>query len=385
MLAEADVVVVGGGAIGSSVAYYLSRAGARVAIVERNAVGSGSSAANPGAVNMITKKPGPALALAQASQRLYPKLSEELDLDVEYDVSGTLIVAETDFEMQYCGELAAQQEAAGVRVEVVGPEGCRALNPLLEGPILGGIYCPTDAHINPFKVTNGFATAAQRLGAEILAHTSARGVELENGRVVGVRTDRGTIRASWLVNAAGAYAPEIGRMVGAVHEVVPRRGQIMVLEATPGLPNIKTSSAKQLVAKHLTKPGATEDEVALAFGYTRKPSSGTVLIGSTNEFVGYDTSNSIDVLARMSAFGGRLMPAVKKLNVLRTWAGLRPYSSSGPIIGRAGGPDGYVAATGHGGDGVALSPITGTYVAAMITQDEPELGLDEFLRAAAPV
>jgi glycine/D-amino acid oxidase-like deaminating enzyme len=384
VLTKADVVVVGGGAIGSSVAYYLSRAGAKVVIVERNAIGSGASSANPGAVNMITKKPGPALALAQASQRLYPGLSEALGIDVEYEISGTLIVAESDFELQYCAELAAQQEAAGVRVDVLVPAACRELNPLLEGEILGGIYCPTDAHINPFKVTNGFALASQRLGAEIVAHTSAEGVELEGGRVTAVRTGCGLIRTSWLVNAAGAYSPQIGQMVGAVHEVVPRRGQIMVLEATPGLPNIKMSSAKQLVAKHLTKPGEQEQKVALAFGYTRKPRSGTVLIGSTNEFVGYDTSNSIEVLARMSAFGARLMPAIKKLNVMRTWAGLRPYSASGPIIGRAGGPDGYIAATGHGGDGVALSPITGTYVAAMIAREAPDLELDEFLKTAGP-
>lgn len=381
---QADVVVVGGGAIGSAVAYYLSSAGAKVVLVERNAIGSGSSSANPGAVNMITKKPGPALRLAQASQRLYPGLSEKLGTDVEYLVSGTLIVAQTEFEMQFCNELAAQQEAAGVQIQVLDPAGCRELNPLIEGPIVGGIYCPTDAHINPFKVTNGFATAAQRQGTEILAGATAEAVELENGRVRAVRTSRGTIQTTWLVNAAGAYSPFIGEMVGVKHDVVPRRGQIMVLEAEPDLPDIKVSSASQLVAKHLLKPGESEDKAALAFGYTRKPRSGTVLIGSTNEFVGYDTRNSIDVLGRMSAAGRRLMPALGKLQVMRTWAGLRPYSASGPIIGRAGGPDGYVAATGHGGDGVALSPITGRYVAEMIGRDDPELGLDDFLTALEP-
>jgi glycine/D-amino acid oxidase-like deaminating enzyme len=384
VLTRADVVVVGGGAIGSAVAYYLTKAGAKVVLVERNAVGSGSSSANPGAVNMITKKPGPALDLAQASQRLYPGLSAELQTDVEYFVSGTLIVAETDFEMEFCVDLASKQEAAGVRVDVLGPEACRELNPLIEGPIVGGIHCPTDAHINPFRVTNGFARAAERLGAEILTGSPAESVELENGRVRAVRTGRGTIQTSWLVNAAGAYSPLIGKMVGVEHDVVPRRGQIMVLEATPDLPDIKVSSAKQLVAKHLTKPGAKEDAVALAFGYTRKPRSGTVLIGSTNEFVGYDTSNSLNVLASMSAHGKQLMPGLQKLNVMRTWAGLRPYSASGPIIGRAGGPDGYIAATGHGGDGVALSPITGTYVAEMIRRENPELELDDFLPTVEP-
>src|SRR6266516_114985 len=101
MLTTADVVVVGGGAIGSAVAYYLSRAGAKVVVHERNAVGSGSSSANPGSVSMVTKSPGPALRMAQASQLLYENLSNQLGTDVEYLISGTLIVAETEFEMQF--------------------------------------------------------------------------------------------------------------------------------------------------------------------------------------------------------------------------------------------------------------------------------------------
>jgi len=382
LLEKADVVVVGGGAIGSAVAYYLSRAGAKVVVVERNAIGSGSSSANPGAVAMATKSPGLALRMAQASQRLYENLSEEIGTDVEYIVSGTLIVAETEFEMQFCAELASEQEAAGVKLEVIGPEACRELNPLIEGPILGGVYCPTDAHINPFKVTNGFARAASQLGAEILSRTTAEGVEVEKGRVAAIRTSRSTIRTTWLVNAAGAYSPVVGEMVGVKHDVMPRRGQIMVLEAVPDMPMRKMSTAKQLVPKHQTKPGSPDDKLSLACGYTSKPRSGTILLGSTNEFVGYDTRNSLDALSGIAEYACRVMPGIKRLNVLRTWAGLRPYSPSGPIIGRAGGPDGYVAATGHGGDGVALSPITGAYVAEMLTRENPDLGLDDFLETA---
>lgn len=158
----------------------------------------------------------------------------------------------------------------------------------------------------------------------------------------------------------------------------------MVFEARPGLPKTRISSASQLVAKHLVKPGAAQDKLGLAFGYTHKPRSGSVVIGSSNEFVGFDTSNTPEVLARIKAVAERLMPAIAELNLLRTWAGLRPYSASGPIIGRAGGPDGYLAATGHGGDGLSLAPITGRYVAEMIARDAPELGLDEFLSGVAP-
>jgi sarcosine oxidase subunit beta len=382
VIGRADVVVVGGGAIGSAVAYYLARDGAKVVLVERNAIGSGASSANPGAVNLITKKPGPALRLAQASQRLYASLSAEIGTDVEYQVSGTLIVTETEHELRFCSELATEMEAAGVTIEVLGPQACRQLNRLLEGPILGGIYCPTDAHINPFKVTHGFAQAASQLGAEVLVQTACEGVEQEHGRVTGVRTGRGSIQTSWLVNAGGAYSPVIGRMVGVEHDVVPRRGQILVLEAEPGLPDLKVSTAKQLVAKHLTRPGNPVDPLALAFGYTRKPRSGTILLGSTNEFAGYDTSNTLAAIAGITGTCRRLMPSLGTLPVMRTWAGLRPYSANGPIIGRAGGPDGYVAATGHGGDGLALAPVTGAYVADMIRRGDPELALDEFLNAS---
>src|SRR5205085_191154 len=162
--------------------------------------------------------------------------------------------------------------------------------------------------------------------------------------------------------------------------VVPRRGQIMVLEGVPDLPVNRMSTAKQLVAKHLTKPGSPEDRLSLACGYTSKPRSGTVLLGSTNEFVGYDTRNSLEALSGIAEYACRVLPGIKRLNVLRTWAGLRPYSPSGPIIGRAGGPDGYVAATGHGGDGVALSPITGTCVTEMLARDNPDLEVEALLR-----
>jgi sarcosine oxidase subunit beta len=268
------------------------------------------------------------------------------------------------------------------------PEPLVPLNPLIEGPILGGLYFRGTAQVNPFKVTTAFAAAAQRLGAEVRIGAAVEGVEVELGRLTQVRTTREVIRTPWLVNAAGAYAPALGQMVGTVHEVVPRRGQIMVLEGVPNLPATAVTTAGQLVAKHLTQPGSGSAEgIPMACAYTFKPRSGTVLLGSTYEFAGYDTRCSLGGLAGVSAYAARLMPALTKLQVLRTWAGLRPYSASGPILGRAGGPEGYVALTGHGGDGIALAPITGLYAAAMLTQEPSDVPLDQFLERhqTAPV
>ena len=387
MLAKCDVAVIGGGVIGCAVAYYLAKSGARVAVIERAVVGAGASAANTGAIALATKKPGAALDLAIASQRLYPGLARELGMDIEYAVEGNLIVAEDETEAAYLEKHAAEQQAAGVPVETVSAARCRELNPLLEGRVLAGIYCATDAQANPFKVTHAYARAARNAGAEILINTSVDAIGTAGGRVESVHTSRGKLRADWIVNAAGAHASDIGKMVGVVHAVLPRRGQIVVLEATDALPAMRVSGAGQLLAKHGGASAGISASASVSPSYTSKPLNGTVLLGSTNEFAGYDTATTREMVAEICRRVTRLMPRLGGLNALRSWAGLRPYSSSGPLLGHAGGPQGYAAAIGHGGDGIALSPITGLYLTEYIGRDGSNCELPEFLSRlrAAPV
>ena len=366
-LSDADVAVIGGGVIGCAVAYYLARQGATVTIIERAAVGSGASNANSGVISMATKKPGLSLDLAMASQRLYPGLAAELGMDIEYLVLGNLIVAETETEAGFIEELATAQRAAGVPVEIVSAGRCRSLNKLLAGRILSGMYCPTDAQVDPFRVTQAFARAAQNRGAQIFANTGVEAIETSGGRISRVLTSRGAVRAKWIVNAAGAYAPDIGAMVGVEHAVKPRRGQCVILEAAADMPSVRVSSAGQLLAKHGGAPA--DGRLHVPLGYTSRPVSGTVMLGSTNEFVGYDTRTTREGIAGICASALALMPELANLNAVRAWAGLRPYSATGPILGDGGGPRGYAVAIGHGGDGVALAPITGLYLAASIARE----------------
>jgi sarcosine oxidase subunit beta len=375
MLTDVDVAIVGGGVIGCAVAHYLSKSGARVAVIERGSVGRGASAANSGVISLATKKPGIALDLALVSQRMFPTLSAELDADVEYTIDGGLIVAESETEAAYLEELVAAQRAAGAPIEIVAAERARAINPLLEGRVLNASYCPTDAQANPFKVTHGFARTAEARGAHILTGTRVESIDVENGRVRAINTTKGKIRAPWVVNAAGAYANEVGRMVGVQHDIVPRRGQIVVLEATDSLPPIRVSSAGTLLAKHR----GSADSINAAFSYTRKRLAGTVMLGGTNEFAGFDTRTTPAALGEICRLAARAMPFIGRLNALRAWAGLRPYSPQGPQLGAAAGPEGYAIAIGHGGDGVALSPITGRYLAHYIGTEGKDCVLDRFL------
>lgn len=377
---NSDVVVIGGGVIGCAVAYYLAGRGARVTVVERSYVGGGASAANAGAINMATKKPGYALDLGMASQRLYGSLADELDSDIEYAVVGKLIVAETETEVAYLDELCKGQQAAGADVEMVSAPRCRELNSLLEGRVLAGLYCATDAQANPFKVTQAFAQAGQNRGVTILADTEVQAIALNGGRVGAVTTSRGAIRADWVVNAAGAYAAEVGKMVGAVHDVVPRRGQLVVLEAAEDLPDVGVSGAGQMLSKHsAVTSNVGGNALNLALYYSRRPVNGTVLLGSTNEFAGYDVRTTHEGVAGICRCTTRVMPRLGHFNAVRSWAGLRPYSAQGPLLGRVGGPDGYLVATGHGGDGMALAPITGLYLAESIARDGKDCDLPAFL------
>ena len=268
-LSDADVAIIGGGVIGCAVAYYLSKQGAKVTVIERAAVGSGASSVNSGVISMATKKPGLSLDLAMASQRLYPGLRAELGMDVEYLVLGNLIVAENETEAGFIEELAKEQSAAGVPVEIVSAQRCRELNKLLEGRILSGMYCPTDAQVDPFKVTQAYARAAEKLGAQIVSSTEVKVLKRANGRVSRVVTSRGAVRQTGSSTPRARMRPRVGTMVGVTHDVKPRRGQCVILEASEDMPGVRVSSAGQLLAKHGGAPAGGGLHVPL--GYTSRP------------------------------------------------------------------------------------------------------------------
>ena len=380
--ARADVVVIGGGVIGCAVAYYLSKKGASVTLVESSVIGSGASSANSGAIAMATKKPGRSLDLAMASQWLYRDLSSELGAEIDYSVQGNLIVAESETEAIYLENLAGEQQASGVAAHMVSDARCKELNPFLDGGVVAGLYCATDAQVDPFRLTQAYARAAQAAGAHLIAGTRVSAIDVDGERVTRCITDRGAISTRWIVNAAGAHADSIGKMVGVTHHVLPRRGQVVVLEASRDSPAVRVAGAAQLLAKHGggSSSGAG-DATNVAFSYTSRLASGTVLLGSTNEFVGFDTRTTQPALAAICRAATRLMPRLADARIVRSWAGLRPYCTQGPLLGYNGGPKGYVTAIGHGGDGVALSPVTGVYVADFIAREGERCDLESFLSA----
>ncbi|HWP02552.1 MAG TPA: FAD-dependent oxidoreductase [Gemmatimonadaceae bacterium] len=378
----ADAVVVGGGVIGSAIAYYLSRRGFAVTLVDRDDLASGTSGACGGSITMQTKQVGPVLSCALQSQKLYRGLSDELAMDLEYREHGSLIVAETDAELEYLRMLFDAQQATGLRIQWLDGTEARAWGPGLGSSVRAGTFCSTDAEVNPLRVVFALSEAARRNGAVIKAHTAVTGIRVENGRVVGVRTNRGDIATPLVVNAAGVWVPLIGQLVGMTIPVGPRRGVVLVTDNVPIRVLGTLFSTKYLISKRHPEGHArgldtrTRWTGGLVLSQTV---AGNLLIGSSRETSNYQADVSLEVIEFIAREALRLVPVARVAQLIRAYAGLRPFTSDGlPIIGEAPSPAGFIVAAGHEGDGVALAPWTGSVVAELIASGEPPDDLRPF-------
>lgn len=378
-----DVVIIGGGVIGTAIAYYLSKQGIRATLLERKDVCSGTSGACDKAISLQSKNPGPHLALALESAAMYDELGEELECDLEYKQGGGMIAIENTSQLSIIANFVERQKKSGLAVDLLSGEEARRRQPALSPHLVAATYCAADAEVNPLKVTFGYARAARRRGAIIKTGEEVRDIIAERGKVAGVVTAGGYYKTKVVVNAAGVYAPLIGRMVGIEIPIRPRRGQIIVTEAVPPLIHGDLWSARYIVAKYNPElirqedPEAADLGVGMAVGQTH---DGTLLIGGTREFTGYDAKTTPEALSAILRHAAAIVPALRQIHVIRAFAGLRPYTADGlPILGPVDGLQGFIMAAGHEGDGIALAPITGKVIAEYIATGVMPQGMSEFL------
>lgn len=372
---RADVIIIGGGVIGSSVAYHLSRKNVPVVLLEKGDLASGTSSACDGLVFLQSKKPGPHLELALASRDRFDDLPDELDAPIELRREGGMILIGTESELHAMERFVEEQRKLGLEVSLLNGRPTRELEPCLSHAVMAATFCPLDAQVNPILLTLAFQRAAKRQGARLFAHTPVTDIKRKGDGIDGVTTPQGLIGTETVVNAAGVYAPEIGKMVGLDIPITPRRGQLLVTEALPAFLTRCLLSAGYIAAKY--DPGLTEGET---WGISvEQTGNGNVLLGSTREFVGFDKRTTPDAVKRIASETTRIIPRLKDAHVIRAFAGLRPYTSDGlPILGKVSSLEGFVMAAGHEGDGIALSPITGQVIAELIVDGKPSIPLDPF-------
>ena len=351
---QAEVVVIGGGVRGCSSAYHLAKAGVRVTLVEKDGIASACSGATFALINVSHKDPAHYAALSLESARLFAGLEQELGEDLEFRPDGNMSsLVEDEKEIPGLRQfIARQNQVPGLKLELLSPEEARRLEPALTPEIVGACFSAQDGHLNPFKLTVAYANAARRHGASILAGTTVTGIELEKNHVRAVVTDQGRITTDTIVVAAGIHMPAIGRMMGLAIPVVPSRGQVITTERTRRVLNRPVGSLRQ-----------TED--------------GTIIIGVTYQFVGPELRVAYDDMTKNAHRALRLFPGLSRLNVLRLWAGLRPFTVDGlPILGPVGHLQRVYLATGH--SGMTLAQVTGKVISELVTTGRSSVPIEEF-------
>ncbi len=370
-----SVAVVGGGVIGASIAFHLSKEGAAVTLIEQGDLASGSSGACDGLVFMQSKKPGVHLSLGLKSLALYKTLKEQLPIDIEFRQTGGLVIIETKAQYQAMEKYVKAQKQIGLDVCLLDREQTLEKEPFLSPGITGAAFSPLDAQVNPIRLTLSLVLGAKQLGATILTQTRVTGFCRKHSTVTGVETNKGPVYADVTVNACGALAGRTGELAGVSMPVTPRRGQIVVTRADRRVLNHCLLSASYIAAKFDPALAASAGQ-GISMEQTE---NGNLLLGSTREFAGFDKTTTMDGMKKILRQTAALVPVLGQFQVIRTFAGLRPYTPDGlPILGPVRGLNNFYMAAGHEGDGIALAPVTGHLMARMILGRDLDVDLSAF-------
>ncbi len=378
MSRNADVVIIGGGIIGTSLSYYLSKTGAKVVLIEAGDIANGTSSKCDGNVLISDKMPGYDSKLAKLSQDKFPQLQRELDYNFEWTRRGSLNLMENEIEMikaeEYCEGLAA----SGIPVRMLDEKEVHEDEPLLSPCVIGGLEVSCDGSVYPMGLCYGLILGAKKLGAEFMLNTSVIAIEKdENKKISKVITDRGEILTDKVVCAAGVWSKEIGNMVGLDIPIEARQGQILVAEQTYKVARRKVVEFGYLMAKFQgsdykrdVTPDIEEYGVAFVFEPT---AANNFLIGSSRRFVGRDITTHMGVMRALAKRAIHFFPCLKDINVIRAYAGLRPYAKDHfPIVSDTDIPGFYISC-GHEGDGIGLSLISAEIMTNIITKQDQRI------------
>lgn len=382
-----DVIVIGGGVVGLSVAYYLAGAGTagspsrsvKVAVLDRGELGRAATWAAAGmlAVQCEIEEPGPFLQLGVSARSLYAQLSRELfeetGIDVEHRRCGILRVALSGEERGHLVEQVRMQRSWGLNAEWLEPEEVRRLEPSLTPDVRGGIFLPDDGCVNNRRLAKALAAACARRGVRLLSHTEAlrflvrgseasagREVSTSGGEVLGVATQRGELWAGSVVLAAGAWSKQLAGQLGVELPVFPVKGEIIALQS----------------------PGEPLRHIVFAKGtcYLVPRAGGELLAGATQLDAGFRDAPTLGGLMALARGASALAPALNEAQVTGWWGGLRPGTPDGkPILGPLPGWKGLYVAAGHFRHGILLGPISGAAVAKMVLGERIPFDFDERL------
>lgn len=359
-----DIVIAGGGIVGAACAAACARDGMKVALVERDVLGSGATAAGMGHIVVLDDSEAQ-FALTRYSQRLWRELSARLPAAAEYEQRGTLWIAADDEEMAEAERKRAYYKERGVPAMLLTAGELKTSEPNLRDGLAGALLVPEDAVVYPPTVALHLADEARGHGAVILV---GRAVErLEHGEAL--LDDGSCLAAPRLVNATGALAPQFSDAI----PVKKRKGHLVITDRYPGFVR------HQLVELGYLKSAHAHDADSVAFNVQPR-STGQILIGSSRQYGSEDSAADPQIVASMLQRARLYMPALGQLSVIRVWTGFRAATPDKlPLIGRWPGDDSLWLATGHEGLGITTAMGTAELLAAAFTGRDAPIAAGPYL------
>jgi sarcosine oxidase subunit beta len=359
-----DVVIIGGGIIGNCTAYYLAvRGGVKVTLLERDLLAQGSTGLSVGGIRQQFSHPAN-IRLSQETVRLFGRFENEFGVDIKFCQAGYLFLAEqkdTWLDFQTSAEV---QQRLGVPVELLTPGEIELRWPYLNvQDIVGGTFCSKDGYADPYLVTMGFAAAARRLGVDIRESTEATAILTAGDRVEGVRAGGKFIAAPVIVNAAGPWAAQVGRLAGLDLSVRPFRRQAFMTAPFDELPR----PVPMIINQDLSS-------------YFRGADPGLIL-GMSDPDEPPSTHLNVDrqFMEKVVDAAVHRVPRLERARILRGWAGLYEVTpDDNAIIGEAPSLGGFFCAVGFSGHGFQHGPPVGRILSELILDGRTDFDLTPF-------
>ena len=352
---SAEVVIVGGGIIGASVAYYLTRKGVKnVLLLEKGMMGEGSTGKCAGGIRtQFSTRIN--LQCSMLSLRVFEQFKEEFGVDPEFHRVGYLFMAATEGQWALLRENAELMETMGLDVKLLNPDEIKDQWPFLRvDDLLGGSYTAEDGYAGPYEVLQGFAKGARQSGAVIMEGIEVTGIKLRNDSVQAVMTTRGRVDSPLVINAAGPYAARIAAMAGLELPVAPLRRQLFFTDVFEELP---PRFPMIIDMEHLW--------------YMRREGKGLLLAGPQDSESSFNERVDFEAREWTAARSLHRVPVLERAKIARGWAGLYEISPDHhAIIGTFPEVKGFICANGFSGHGFQHGPAAGILVSELVTEGE---------------
>ena len=375
MKRTAEVVIVGGGCMGASVAYHLARLGVTdVVLLEREKMlGTGSTGRNAGGVRHQFSNEAN-IRLSIESIALMERFADAVGHPIDFHQHGYLFLLSSPASVEAFERNVGLQRGLGVDVQWLDAREAAALAPGLSvDGVLAATFCQRDGIADPNGVTTGFARTAQSLGVAVERDVEVTAIDVVADRIAAVETTRGSIATRTVVNAAGPYARRLGLMAGADVPVDPIRRHIFIAapSAGAGPAGFDVPSSHIMVIDFETTFYFHREGAGLLFG-----------MGDRQETPTFDTTVQWDFLPQVIDVAVTRLPALADASISHAWAGLYEMSPDGnPIVGAADGVEGLYLINGFSGHGFQHSPAAGRILADVITGRDPQFDLTPFSAA----